>query len=187
VEVTNSLLVAMMFIMVLSIGIANILMALPPLVDRRVDLVIDRVQLSWLILVLLLHLDLFWQVLFILEREEWEFAGFLYIITGPVVLLFAASILIPDPSRASGDSNADYFAITQPVFTLLALVLAWLVGVDLIFGSGVEPATVWDLVAAGLCAALALSRSRRVHLFGAGLAWLLFLSVLTARGVGLLA
>jgi hypothetical protein len=70
VEPTNSLLVSMMVITILSIGIGNLLMALPSLVDRRDDFQIGRVHLSWIAFLLILHLNLFWQVLRVLEVER---------------------------------------------------------------------------------------------------------------------
>ncbi len=184
-EVTNGLLVAMMFIMVLSIGIGNLLMALPPLLDGRRRLGIARVHLAWLILLLLMHLNLFWQVLFILDQEEWDFAGFLYAVTGPILLLLATSVLLPDPARPVDDPTASYLEASRPAFGLLSLVMAWLVGMDLLFGGGLHGASIWNLAALVLLAALALSSSGRLHAAGAALAWALLLSLLGSRGLGL--
>jgi len=185
VEVTNSLLVAMMFIMILSIGIGNILMALPPLIDRRVGSAVGCVHLSWIVFLLLMHLNLFWQVLLILEIEGWNFAGFLYAVTGPIVLLLATSVLLPDPARSSDDPASQYLEVARPVFTLLCLVMAWLPGMDLLFGDGLQLVSVWNLAALAVFAVLAATSSLRVHAGGAVLAWTLLLSLLAARGLGL--
>lgn len=183
-EVTNGLLVAMMFIMVLSIGIGNILMSIPPLFNRRVEFAIERVHLSWVVLLLFMHLNLFWQVLFILDLEEWDFVGFVYTVAGPIALLLATSILLPDPARASGDPTALYLESARPAFTLLAIVMAWLVGMDVIFGTGVQATTFWNLASLALAATLAASTNLRLHTGGAVVAWALFLSLLAASELG---
>jgi hypothetical protein len=56
-EVTNALLVAMMFVMILSIGIGNILLSLPPLIDRDSGPPIHWIPVSWLVLLLLRHVE----------------------------------------------------------------------------------------------------------------------------------
>lgn len=185
-EVTNGLLVAMMFIMVLSIGIGNILMSLPPLVDRRVEVSIGRIHLAWLALLLLLHLNLFWQVLMLLDIETWSFAGFLYIVSGPTLLLLGTSMLLPDPSRSSEDPTAEFIQSARRSFILLALVMAWQMGFDLLFGAGIGLVSLWNGVAMALFMVLAWSGSRGAHGAGAAAAWGLFLSLLAARGSGLL-
>jgi len=186
-EVSKGLLVAMMFITVLSIGIGNILMALPPLVDRRARVAISRIHLGWLLLLLLMHLNLFWQVLLLLDIEHWEFRDFLYIVSGPVLLLLATSIMLPDPSRASEDPTADFLESARPAFGLLALVMAWIAGFDLAFGQGFGVVTFWNAVALVLFAALASSRSPGFHRAGIGFAWVLFFSLAAARGMGVVA
>jgi len=54
-EITNSLLVAMMFIVLLTIGIGNIIMALAVTVDRRSALKFDAIHTSWMILLLVCY------------------------------------------------------------------------------------------------------------------------------------
>lgn len=65
-EITNALLVAMMFVVLLTIGIGNIIMALAALVDRRTPIKPDAIHTSWVVLLLLVHFNLFWHVLDIL-------------------------------------------------------------------------------------------------------------------------
>ncbi len=85
-DVTSSLLVAMMFVMVLSIGIGNILMGLSALLNQRSPREIDWLPTSWVLLLLLQHLHMFWHTITILKAEEWGFGGFLYVVTGPILL-----------------------------------------------------------------------------------------------------
>jgi hypothetical protein len=63
--------------MVLSIGIGNLLMGLTAFVDRRIEVDRHGLPVSWLLLVLLQHLHLFWHTRLILAVNEWTFAEFL--------------------------------------------------------------------------------------------------------------
>lgn len=182
-DVTEGLLVAMMFVMILSIGIGNILMAIPPLVDRRVDLSISGLHLSWITLLLLMHLNLFWQVRVILDGEQWGFGGFLCTVAGPILLLLATSVLLPDPAQS--DPGTQYRESSRTAFILLALVMAWLPLMDFAFGPGLHGASYWNVVALGLFIGLASTDQQRMHVTGAVVAWALFGSLVLARGLGL--
>jgi hypothetical protein len=186
-EVSSSLLVAIMFITILSIGISNILMALPALVERPAGFEIGRLHLSWILLLLLMHLDLFWQVLLLLEREDWAFAGFVYTVTGPILLLLATSILLPDPGQAFDDSFSRFRAGARQAFVLLGLTMLWVLGMDAIFGSGLEWEGLWNVAAAGVFALVAQSTSAHVNAIGSGIAWAIFIGAGVARAFGALA
>ena len=54
-ELSSSLLVAIMFVVLLSIGIGNILMSLAAMVDRRSPLTASRMHISWIVLLLLIY------------------------------------------------------------------------------------------------------------------------------------
>jgi len=187
VEVTNGLLVAMMFIMVVSIGIGNILMSLPPLLNRRAQAAVGSLALSWLVLVLLMHLNLFWQVLRLLDIDPWVFPGFLYVVSGPILLLLATSLLLPDPSEPAESADTRFIEGARPAFALLGGVMAWLVGFDLMLGDGLGLVTLWNVAGLALFGFLASSRDRKLHGLGAVAGWALFLTMLLARGVGLVA
>jgi hypothetical protein len=184
-EVTNGLLVAMMFIMVLSIGIGNILLSLPPLLNRRAQAAAGNLALSWLALILLMHLNLFWQVLRLLDIDPWVFPGFLYVVSGPILLLLATSLLLPDPSEPRESADSRFIESARPAFALLGAVMAWFVGFDLMFGDGLGLVTLWNVAALLLFGFLASSRDQKVHGLGAGAGWALFLTMLVARGLGL--
>ena len=163
-DLNQNMLVAMMFVMVLSIGIGNILMGLASVMQRGSDVAIHWLPVTWVVLLLLLNLELFWQTLVILEVEKWGFGQFLFIISGPVVLLFATSLMLPDSARTTdGDYRAHYFAIASRFFGLLAALMVWMVGVDLVFGGGWTATTWLNLAEGALFSFLAMSLQVRVH------------------------
>jgi hypothetical protein len=149
---------------VLSICIGNILMGLASVMQRGSDIAIHWLPLTWVLLLLLLTLDLFWQTLVILEVEKWGFGQFIFIISGPVLLLFATSLMLPDSARATdGDYRAHYFAIASRFFGLMAALMAWMVGVDFVFGDGMAPTTWLNIAEGGLLSVVVMSKQARVH------------------------
>ena len=186
-EITNALLVAMMFIVLITMGVGNIIVGLAVLVDKRTPVKADTVHTSWVLLLLLIHFNMFWHVLDILSIEEWKFLEFLYIVAGAMLIFFATTILLPDHSSAdAGDLRAHYFTISRQFFSFLALLQVWILGVDLLLGKGFTSAGIFNVIALVLFVILALASQPKVHSVGTGVGWLLFIIVMAVRALGLL-
>ena len=184
-DVSNSMLVAMMFVMVLSIGIGNLLMGLASLVDHRTGSRFHWIPTSWMMIMLLLLLDIFWHVIEILEAKDWEFGSFLYALTGPILLLLALNLMLPAPEAGEGDGPVDQYArISRKFFLLLCGFMLWSAGVDVLLGDGQGGFPFWYVAQLLLFGVLAWSPSERVHSVGTGLAWLLMLSMLGVQASG---
>lgn len=184
-EITNSLLVAMMFIVLLTIGIGNIIMTLAIMVDRRSALRFDAIHTSWMILLLLVYFRLFWQVLDILSIENWSFWGFLFILGGPLILLFATNMIVQDKgSELASEPRGHYYAVARQFFFFIALQQAWAIGVDILFGDGITLMSGVNIVAGLLFLIMASSPTERVHSFGTVVAWLLILGAVVLQGAG---
>jgi len=185
-EITNSLLVAMMFIVLLTIGISNIIMALAVTVDRRSALRFDIIHTSWLILLLLVYFRLFWQVLDILSIESWSFLGFLFVLIGPLLLLFATNIMVQDAgSGSASEPRRHYYDVAPQFFVFMAMLQVWVVGVDLLFADGLTVMSGINIAAGLLFLIMAFSPTQRVHSSGTVVAWVLFLVAMTLHGVGI--
>jgi len=184
-ELSSSFLVAMMFVVLVTMGIGNILMSLASMVDRRSPLTASRLHLSWIVLILLVYFRLFWHTLDFFSVEEWQFEGFLYVMLGPVLILFASQVLLPDPSHERGDDlDENYLNVSRPFFLFLAGSQLWVNGVDLLLGGGLTPAGAMNGLVAVLAIWLAFSRNRTVHVFVAAAVWLTVLSGLVLSGLG---
>jgi hypothetical protein len=184
-ELTSSLLVMFMFVIILSLGIANLLSAFAEVVNRRSEVRIHWLHANWMTLLLLFFFSLFWQSLDILAIEEWGFGGFLFINAGAVLIFFAASVIMPAPIQQGEDTQAAYFAMSRQFFFLFALTAAWLVAVDLVYSGGFTAVAI-NSVGAGLGLLLAFSRTIRIHSIGTLLAWVLTLGELVLQGAGYL-
>ena len=183
-EITKALLVAMMFIVLLTMSIGNILMALASTVDKRSPVRANAIHTGWVILLLLMHFNLFWHVLDILAVEEWKFLEFLYIVAGAILIFFATHVLLPDASSNTTDVRDHYFDVRRQFFGFLGLLMIWTIGVDLLFGDGFTSASGLNLVGLVLFIVMASSSQIWVHRIGTGVAWLWFAAMLAASGSG---
>jgi len=184
-ELSSSMLVSIMFVVLITIGVGNILMSLAAMVDRRSNVAASRMHISWIVLLLLVYFNLFWHTLDILSIEIWTFSEFLYLILGPVLILFASQVLLPNPSRTdAGELSERYFEVSRPFFLLLAASQIWVNGVDLILGDGLTRLGSINGVATVFALILAFSYNRTVHMFLTIAMWLLFLIASAVQGLG---
>ena len=167
----TTLLVAIMFVTILAIAIGNILMAYAEIAGGLHRPMPERLQLSWMFLHLFVLLNIFWETNAILDVEDWLFVEFLYVIVGPMLLLFATSVITaPEQEEQGGESHSHYFSLSRRYFVMLALHEVWIVGIDYWYGL----LNVMSLVSVALLIlflVLAVSRSHRVHVAGASLGW----------------
>ena len=186
-EITHSILVAIMFVMILSIGIASLLMAMAAVINQGAKCKRYALHTSWMILLLLVYFNLFWQTLALFSIEDWMFGHFLYVMAGPVILLFAASLLVPEiPGEGSLDLRRHYFGISRQFFSLLALAQIWTVGTDFVLRRGFTSGSGFNFVFMGLALALAFSKAPKLHGLVSGVIWLLFVVSIGLRGLGII-
>ena len=183
-ELSSSMLVSIMFVVLLTIGVGNILMSLAAMVDRRSAVAASRMHISWIVLLLLVYFNLFWHTLDVLSIENWTFSEFLYLILGPVLILFASQVLLPNPSTDARDLSERYFEVSRPFFLLLAASQIWVNGVDLILGDGLTRFGSINGVATVFALILAFSYNRTVHMLLTIAMWLLFLIGWAIQGLG---
>jgi hypothetical protein len=184
-EITNALLVVIMFVILLSLGIGNVLTAIVTVVDRRTQLRIDWFHASWMVLLLLAALSLFWHSLTLLDIEEWQFKGFVYVVAGPILLFFASGLLLPSDAAAT-DLRTHYLAVSPQFFGALALLQLWVIGVDMVLGHGLTTGGMFNAAVAVIALVLATSKRTEVHAVGTALAWALYLTAATLRGLNVI-
>ena len=177
----STLLVAIMFVTILAIAIGNALMTCAEIAGGLRRPVPERIQLSWIFLILFALLSLFWEATAILEVEKWLFVEFLYVISGPMVLLFATSIIIaPSQADHSEKSHSHYLELRSRFFLMLALHEAWILGIDYWYES-LSALSVINAAMMVLFGVLAISGNLRVHIAGATLIWAGYIVSLVLR------
>ncbi len=188
-DINQSLLVAMMFVILLSLGIGNILMGMASSLQQRTELKTHWLPTSWHVLVLLEIFDLFWHTVSILNVEAWDFAGFVYITTGPILLFLATSLMLPAPAGDKFEGSlTQYFNVARGFFVILAAYMVWLIGVDFVLTEdGFAAMHGWVALEAALFVVLAVSRQHRVHSVITAVFWILLLSLMAVRATGTVA
>lgn len=181
----NTLLVALMFITILSMGIGNILVALAGTFNHATPSRRDKVHVGWILLILIVHFNLFWHTKAILDVENWEFAGFLLTIAGPVLMFFATSILLTEPPEDfQPNLNSFFVNLGRRFFLMLAILQAWVVGVGISLSEAFVPSDIVNVCLMILALVLAFTTSEKIQVFGIFVAWGLVLFSGVIRWVG---
>jgi len=187
-EVSTTLLVALMYVTILSLGIGNVLGALAEIVRKGRDANLDPVHILWIALLLGAHFNLFWHTLDLLTVERWGFTGFLYVISGPVLIFFCTGILVSELSDSpEAGARAHYFRVSGQFFLLFALLQIWIVGVDIVLGRGFTGAGAFNAGVFALVLVLAIWRNYPAHVIGAAVAVFIYLAATMLRGMGVIA
>jgi hypothetical protein len=181
----NTLLVALMFVTVLCMGIGNIMVSLADIFNHATASRRDRVHVAWIVLILLIHFNLFWHTKEILAAENWHFGSFLLAIAGPVLLFFATSILLTEPPPDVKPNLPTFFVgLGRRFFLMFALVQAWVVVVSFSLTGSFVLADLANIAMATLATILALSPNERVHNLGIWLAWGIIVIMVVIRWLG---
>ena len=160
----TTLLVAIMYVTIVATGLVNILMTLSDIVGGK--RITDPIHTGWLVLLLMIYLGFFWETTAILDIEGWDFLSFISFIIGPIVLLFATT-LIASPADTEEGAMLDqyYFAQRGRFFLLLGLVQIWIIALDIVF-ENVSYTTYLTAFIGVLFIFLMISKNYRVHIGG---------------------
>ena len=178
----NTLLVALMFITILSMGIGNILMSLADIFNHATTSRRSRSHIAWIVLLLLVHFNLFWQTKAILDVENWEFGGFLLTMAGPVLLFLATSILLTSPPEGEQENLTSFFVgLGRRFFLFFAILQAWIIVIGITLTGSFVVTDITNAAFLVLALALASSANDRFHNVGIILAWALGVASLFIR------
>jgi hypothetical protein len=180
----NTLLVALMFITILSMGIGNILMSLADIFNHATASRRSRSHIAWIVLLLLVHFNLFWQTKAILDVEDWEFGGFLLTMAGPVLLFLATSILLTSPPEDDQEHLTAFFVgLGRRFFLFFAILQAWIIMIGITLTGSFVASDITNAVFIVLAVTLAFSSSERLHNVGIILAWAMGVASFTIRWI----
>lgn len=141
-EVSTSMLVALMFITLLSMGIGNTVNTLSVIVEKGKQSGYNTLQIGWLGIILLSYFNMFWHTIDLLSVEEWGFLGFLYIMIGPILIYFTTSILIANYSE-----DVTHNRLVNPrFFTVFILLQVWIITVDILLEKGIMEHSLPNIV-----------------------------------------
>jgi hypothetical protein len=168
----NTLLVALMFVTILSMGIGNILISLADIFNHVTPSRRDKIHVSWILMLLIVHFNLFWHTKAILDVENWEFGGFLLTIAGPVLMFFATSILLTNPpEEAQPDLGTFFVDLGRRFFMMFAVLQAWMVMVGFTLTGTFIPTDLVNVGFMGLALVLAFNHGQKFQVAGIWSAW----------------
>lgn len=180
------MLVIVMFATILTLGMANTLMAIAGLINEKREKGQYWINNSWLLWLFIMHLNMYWYSSHIAKVENWGFPGFLHIIAGPVLLFFATSIFLNRDSGIEETAETRYFNISRRFFMFFAFLQIWIISTDFLLESGLTGSCSFNLLLMVMGFILASWDQRIVHKIGAVTGWLLLLLPMLLRGLGII-
>ena len=171
----NTLLVAFMFITILTLGIAGVLGELAEVVRNVERKNRDRLLIGWVVLLLFAYFNLFWHTADITLLEEWDFGLFLFAETGPVLMLLATQIML-GALAAEPAGEPESTSRQGRFFVIFGLLQVWSIATGFVLGAGFTLGSAMDAVVLVTCLALATSRSRPLHVAGLTVVWIAYLT-----------
>ena len=171
----NTLLVAFMFITILTLGIAGVLAELAEVVRNVERKQRDRLLVGWALLLLFAYFTLFWHTADITLLEEWDFGLFLFAETGPVLLLLATQIML-GALAAEPESDPGLAVRQSRFFVIFALLQVWSIAAGFVLGVGFTLGSALDIVVLATCLALASSTNRTFHTVGLAIVCIAYLA-----------
>jgi len=161
---------AVMISMVLGFGLTTLCGGIGNLVQIRRRVKLYWLHSLWVVLLLVLHVHLWWAFWSLRGVADWTYAGFLFVLIGPGALVIASHIIIPELLAERIDVEKYYFDTSPLFFGILTVGAVWFMLLEPIIAS--QPLLVpvrflqaVAVVALGCCSA---SKDRRVHVTAIG-------------------
>jgi hypothetical protein len=149
------------------VGIATFLRK-PP--KRNIKL--SGVLVAWMVLHLYLHIMLWWRFHGMAIVESFNFFHYLFMLVGPMCLLFGSTMLLPDEEDGKIDMPAYLNRVYRRLFTFETAFWIWaLAAGPLIHGEWESEGYLWAAMV-GISVAMALTTSRAVRVPLTVAAWM---------------
>jgi len=124
-DFSGSFLAGFMAVTILGLGIANILSSFSTYLRNDHKINTNKFLITWKLIILLALFGVFWHTQEIFQKEQIEFFQFLFIICGPIIILFSCYILDVEPEH-SEEASRNYEGIAnRRFFILLAILQIW--------------------------------------------------------------
>ena len=187
-DISYTLIVALMFITILSFGFANILSSLAEIVNKKNQITVCSVHLQWILILFMLHMNLAWQAVLIATNQSWSYDTFLFVELGPILAFFMTRILAPSEvkDKEPGTLQTNYIGMSQQFFFFFALIQAWGIGTDFVLKRGVTGSGIFNMLLIALALVMINRKNYRDHVYGVVIAWALFLVAIGLRGFHLI-
>jgi hypothetical protein len=174
---------AVMFAVLMGMGVVQLITALGELVKHRRAAQPYWLHAAWLCLLLLLYFHVWWSFWEFRLVAHWTYLKYLFLLTGPVALFAATSLLAPDlrePSRF--DSRRHYYAVHRAFFAVMSVAVAWGASIYPVMFGTIDPILEWLLLFLAVMVTLAITSNERAHAVLTVVAWLMFVIFVGSYG-----
>jgi hypothetical protein len=187
-NISYTLIVALMFITILSFGLANLLLSLAEILNNKKNNKVSIVHLNWIVILLIIHFNMAWHAVLIATYRSWSFYTFLFSVLGPMLAFFTTSIIAPcatvDKQPATLISN--YLNIRQQFFVFFAMIQAWGIGADYLVRRITTGSAVFNMLLIILAIIMFKTNSYQKHVYGVVVAWSLYITAIVLRSLAII-
>src|SRR5881397_14407 len=125
---------SVMVSIVLGLGLTQLFAGIGNLVQIRRRVKLYWLHSLWVLLLIVLHLHMWWSFWALRGVVDWTYATFVYVLIGPAALVIASHIIIPELLDGWIDVERHYFDTSPLFFGILALAATWAMFLEPITG-----------------------------------------------------
>jgi hypothetical protein len=172
---------SVMVSIVLGLGLTQLFAGIGNMVQIRRRVKRYWLHTSWVMLLIVLHVHMWWSFWGLRGVPSWTYATFVYVMVGPALLVIASHIIIPELVDSRIDVERHYFDTSPLFFGILAGAATWAMLVEPIMGLRAFFVPFRFMQAAGVVAfgACAASKNRRLHVVAIVLVVLILVAGIT--------
>ena len=156
---------SVMVSMVLGLGLTQLFAGIGNMVQVRRRVRFYWLHAIWLVLMIGLHIQMWWSFWMMRGVAEWTYTGFAFVLLGPATLVIASHVLLPELVDGTIDVERHYYDTRTVFFGLLAAAGAWALVLESAMGlrSLIVPFRLVQVLGIGLMIWCAWTTNRRVH------------------------
>ena len=156
---------SVMVSILLGLGISTLFGGIGNLVQIRRRVKLFWLHSLWVMLLVFLHLHMWWSFWALRGVTEWTYFTFVYILIGPGALVIASHMIIPELIGERIDVERYYFDSSPLFFGILTVAAVWAMFLEPIMGlrGFLHPFRILQVMAIVAFTTCAASRDRRLH------------------------
>lgn len=150
---------------VVGLGLTQLLAGIGNFVQIRRRVRFYWLHTGWVLLLIVLHLHMWWSFWVLREVSDWNYGTFAYVLIGPGLLVIASHLVIPEMLDGRIDVERHYYDTHAVFFGLLAATGVWAMFLEPVTGvrTFVVPFRILQAFGTATLVALAISGNKRFH------------------------
>jgi len=186
--ISYTLIVALMYITILSFGIANLLSLLAQILNRKNDTDVTIVHLNWIIILLIIHFNMAWGAVLLATVDSWSYYEFLVIVLGPILAFFTSNVIAPNPNKDNNSAAlvTNYINQSHQFFILFGMIQAWVIGTEYMLQNTLTGSSFFNILLILLAIAMFQTDSYKKHIYGVIAAWAAYLTAIALRSLAVI-